>query len=99
MFNLFLQPKFSCIITVSDSMLNCKAIYRNWEVLIVTYDGKLRGYLVSQTEGFKIHHTFKFSGGVSAVAYSDRHSTLYVAGVPRGSGKVSFIFTEFYGVQ
>ncbi|XP_062524518.1 NBAS subunit of NRZ tethering complex [Bombyx mori] len=59
----------------------------NWEVLIVTYDGKLRGYLVSQTEGFKIHHTFKFSGGVSAVAYSDRHSTLYVAGVPRGSGK------------
>ncbi|KAJ0182797.1 hypothetical protein K1T71_002166 [Dendrolimus kikuchii] len=59
----------------------------NWEVLVVTYDGKLRGYLVSQTDGFKLHHAFKFAGGVSAVAYCQAHSTLYVAGVPRGVAK------------
>lgn len=59
----------------------------NWEVLVVTYDGKLRGYLVSQTDGFKLHHTFKFAGGISAVAYCQAHSILYVAGVPRGTGK------------
>ncbi|VVD02485.1 unnamed protein product [Leptidea sinapis] len=54
----------------------------SWEVLIITYDGKLRGYLVSQTEGCKLHHTFSFTGGVSAAAYCAPHATLYVAGVP-----------------
>lgn len=59
----------------------------NWEVLVVTYDGKLRGYLVSQTEGYKLHHSFRFPGGVAAVSYCAPHSTLYVAGLPRGAGK------------
>ncbi|XP_075977524.1 NBAS subunit of NRZ tethering complex-like [Anticarsia gemmatalis] len=59
----------------------------NWEVLVVTYGGKLRGYLVSQTDGFKLHHTFRFAGGVAAVAYCEAHATLYVAGVPRGHAK------------
>ncbi|KAI5631323.1 secretory pathway protein sec39 domain-containing protein [Phthorimaea operculella] len=56
----------------------------NWEVLVVTYDGKLRGYLVSQTDGYKLHHTFRFSsaGGVAAMTYCEPHSTLYVCGVP-----------------
>ncbi|KAL4713846.1 hypothetical protein ACJJTC_015500, partial [Scirpophaga incertulas] len=53
----------------------------NWEVLVTTYDGKLRGYLVSQT-GFTLHHTFRFPGGVSSVCYCPSHSNLYVAGVP-----------------
>lgn len=58
---------------------------------MVTYDGKLRGYLVSQTEGFKLHHTFRFgsAGGVSSVAYCEAHSTLYVAGVPHTGSKVA----------
>nr|XP_026492571.1 neuroblastoma-amplified sequence-like [Vanessa tameamea] len=55
----------------------------NWEVLVVTYDGKLRGYLVSQTEGYKLHHVFQFSGGVAAAVYCEPHNTLYVAGLPR----------------
>ncbi|XP_045524130.1 neuroblastoma-amplified sequence-like isoform X2 [Pieris brassicae] len=55
----------------------------NWEVLVITYDGKLRGFLVSQTEGFKLHHTFHFTGGVSAAAYCAPHGILYVAGVPQ----------------
>ncbi|XP_028160946.1 neuroblastoma-amplified sequence-like [Ostrinia furnacalis] len=59
----------------------------SWEVLVVTYDGRLRGYLVSQTDGFKLHHTFRFAGGVGAVTYCALHSTLYVAGLPRGPGK------------
>ncbi|KAJ8736660.1 hypothetical protein PYW08_007316 [Mythimna loreyi] len=59
----------------------------NWEVLVVTYDGKLRGYLVSQTDGCKLHHTFRFAGGVAVIRYCEPHSTLYVAGVPRGSAK------------
>ncbi|KAM3960846.1 LOW QUALITY PROTEIN: NBAS subunit of NRZ tethering complex [Aphomia sociella] len=59
----------------------------NLEVLVVTYDGKLRGYLVSQTDGCKLHHTFRFAGGVGAVVYAAPHSTLYVAGLPRGAGK------------
>ncbi|XP_052739623.1 NBAS subunit of NRZ tethering complex [Bicyclus anynana] len=59
----------------------------NWEVLVVTYDGKLRGYLVSQTEGFKLHHSFLFPGGVAAAAYCEPHATLYVAGVPRAPHK------------
>ncbi|XP_037298727.1 neuroblastoma-amplified sequence isoform X2 [Manduca sexta] len=59
----------------------------NWEVVVVTFDGKLRGYLVSQTEGCKLHHTFRFAGGVSALAYSACHQTLYVAGLPRGKAK------------
>lgn len=59
----------------------------NWEVLVVTYSGKLRGYLVSQTDGYKLHHTFRFAGGVAALTYCEAHSTLYVAGVPRGHTK------------
>ncbi|XP_059058366.1 NBAS subunit of NRZ tethering complex-like [Achroia grisella] len=59
----------------------------NWEVLVVTYDGRLRGYVVSQTEGCKLHHTFRFAGGVSAVLYAAPHSTLYVAGLPRSGAK------------
>ncbi|XP_026319557.1 neuroblastoma-amplified sequence-like [Hyposmocoma kahamanoa] len=61
----------------------------NWEVLVVTYDGKLRGYLVSQTDGFKLHHTFRFggAGGVSSMTYCEAHSTLYVAGVPHSGSK------------
>ncbi|CAH0724513.1 unnamed protein product, partial [Brenthis ino] len=59
----------------------------NWEVLVVTYDGKLRGYLVSQTDGFKLHHTFHFSGGVAAACYCEPHATLYIAGVPRAPHK------------
>ncbi|RVE47807.1 hypothetical protein evm_007562 [Chilo suppressalis] len=59
----------------------------NWEVLIVTYDGKLRGYLVSQTEGFKLHHSFCFAGGTAALSYCSPHSMLLVAGVPRSSSK------------
>ncbi|XP_045511446.1 neuroblastoma-amplified sequence-like isoform X1 [Colias croceus] len=55
----------------------------SWEVLVITYDGKLRGFLVSQTEGYKLHHTFQFAGGVSAAAYCGPHGTLYVAGVPQ----------------
>ncbi|KAL0901958.1 hypothetical protein ABMA27_007101 [Loxostege sticticalis] len=57
----------------------------NWEVLVVTYDGRLRGYLVSQTDGFKLHHSFRFAGGVAALAHCPRHHTLYVAGLPQGS--------------
>ncbi|XP_026731752.1 neuroblastoma-amplified sequence-like isoform X2 [Trichoplusia ni] len=59
----------------------------NWEVLVVTYDGKLRGYLVSQTDGCKLHHSFRFAGGVAALKYCAPHATLYVAGVPTGSAK------------
>lgn len=59
----------------------------NWEVLVVTYDGKLRGFLVSQTDGCKLHHSFRFPGGVAALKYCEPHATLYVAGVPRGSAK------------
>ncbi|XP_048489086.1 NBAS subunit of NRZ tethering complex isoform X2 [Plutella xylostella] len=59
----------------------------NWEVLIVTYDGALRAFLVSATEGCSLQHTFRFAGGVAAVAHSAAHDTLYVAGVPRGSCK------------
>ncbi|CAB3239577.1 unnamed protein product [Arctia plantaginis] len=59
----------------------------NWEVLVVTYSGKLRGYIVSQTDGCKLHHTFRFAGGVAAIVYCAAHSTLYVAGVPRGHAK------------
>ncbi|CAK1544389.1 unnamed protein product [Leptosia nina] len=55
----------------------------NWEVLVITYDGKLRCFIVSQTEGFKLHHTFLFPGGVSAAAYCVPHSILYIAGVPQ----------------
>ncbi|XP_050344688.1 NBAS subunit of NRZ tethering complex-like [Nymphalis io] len=55
----------------------------NWEVLVVTYDGKLRGYLVSQTDGYKLHHVFQFSGGVAAAVYCEPHNSLYVAGLPR----------------
>ncbi|KAJ2940705.1 hypothetical protein O0L34_g14815 [Tuta absoluta] len=63
----------------------------NWEVLVVTYDGKLRGYLVSQTDGYKLHHTFRFSsaGGVAAMTYCEPHSTLYVCGVPHVACKVT----------
>lgn len=64
---------------------------RNWEVLIVTYEGKLRGYLVSQTDGFKLHHKFHLDGGVGALAYSASHSLLYVAGLPRSSIKVTLL--------
>lgn len=65
-------------------------------MLIVTYDGKLRGFLVSQTDGFKLHHTFRFDGGVSALSYDATHYLLYVAGVPRpaSSNKVLYPFTE-----
>lgn len=63
--------------------LRVKDIKWNWEVLIITYDGKLRGFLISQTDGFKLHHSFNFNGGVGAVAYSAANSLLYVAGVPR----------------
>ncbi|XP_045779272.1 neuroblastoma-amplified sequence-like isoform X2 [Maniola jurtina] len=59
----------------------------NWEVLVVTYDGKLRGYLVSVTEGCKLHHSFRFPGGVAAASYCEPHATLYVAGVPRAPYK------------
>ncbi|CAH2102970.1 unnamed protein product [Euphydryas editha] len=55
----------------------------NWEVVVVTFDGRLRGYLVSQTEGFKLHHAFQFAGGVAAACYCEPHASLYVAGVPR----------------
>lgn len=54
----------------------------------MTYDGKLRGYLVSQTEGYKLHHTFHFPGGVAAACYCEPHATLYIAGVPRAPHKV-----------
>lgn len=57
----------------------------------MTYDGKLRGYLVSQTDGYKLHHTFQFPGGVSAACYCEPHSTLYIAGVPRTPYKVVII--------
>ncbi|XP_068626445.1 NBAS subunit of NRZ tethering complex-like isoform X2 [Battus philenor] len=56
----------------------------NWEVLVVTYDGRLRGYVVSQTEGCKLRHSFRFPAGVAALAYCQPHDALYVAGVPRG---------------
>ncbi|GBP44593.1 Neuroblastoma-amplified sequence [Eumeta japonica] len=59
----------------------------NWEVLIITYDGKLRGFLISHTDGFKLHHTFSFVGGVGAVTYSPEHNLLYIAGVPRTYSK------------
>ncbi|KAJ8735252.1 hypothetical protein PYW07_006872 [Mythimna separata] len=67
--------------------LRAKDTKWNWEVLVVTYDGKLRGFLVSQTDGCKLHHSFRFAGGVAAIKYCEPHSTLYVAGVPRGSAK------------
>ncbi|XP_049879831.1 NBAS subunit of NRZ tethering complex-like isoform X2 [Pectinophora gossypiella] len=60
----------------------------NWEVLVVTYDGKLRGYLVSQTEGFKLQHERRLhAGGVAAVAYCQPHGTLYVCGPPYANAK------------
>ncbi|CAG4950476.1 unnamed protein product [Parnassius apollo] len=59
-------------------------ITRNWEVLVVTFDGRLRGYVVSQTDGYKLRHSFRFPGGVAALAYCPSHDALYVAGVPRG---------------
>ncbi|KAI8438011.1 hypothetical protein MSG28_010669, partial [Choristoneura fumiferana] len=59
----------------------------NWEVLVVTCDGKLRGYLVSATDGCKLHHSFRFAGGVGAIAYCAPHATLYVCGLPRTSIK------------
>ncbi|CAK1601604.1 unnamed protein product [Parnassius mnemosyne] len=55
----------------------------NWEVLVVTFDGRLRGYVVSQTDGYKLRHSFRFPGGVAALAYCPSHDALYVAGVPR----------------
>ncbi|PZC73232.1 hypothetical protein B5X24_HaOG209879 [Helicoverpa armigera] len=73
----FLGPKKNLIDNVTA----------NWEVLVVTYDGKLRGFLVSQTDGCKLHHSFRFPGGVAALKYCEPHATLYVAGVPRGSAK------------
>ncbi|XP_013176850.1 PREDICTED: neuroblastoma-amplified sequence-like [Papilio xuthus] len=61
----------------------------NWEVLVVTFDGRLRGYVVSQTEGFKLRHSFRFPAGVAALAYCPPHDALYVAGVPRNTKDVS----------
>ncbi|KAF9794283.1 hypothetical protein SFRURICE_015003, partial [Spodoptera frugiperda] len=60
---------------------------RNWEVVVVTFDGRLRGFLVSQTDACKLHHSFRFPGAVAALRYCAPHSTLYVAGVPRGPAK------------
>lgn len=67
--------------------------YRNWEVLIVSFDGWLRAFLVSQTDGYKLHSSFRFPGGVGAVAYSEPHNTLYVAGVPHRAIKVK-VYSE-----
>lgn len=57
-------------------------------MVLLTYDGQLRGYLVSLTEGYQLQHQFRFAGGVSAAAYSEQHSLLYVAGLPRITHKV-----------
>lgn len=64
---------------------------RNCEVLVVTFDGRLRGYVVSQTEGFKLRHSFRFPAGVAALAYCPPHDALYVAGVPRNTKVLSIL--------
>ncbi|XP_060808469.1 NBAS subunit of NRZ tethering complex [Amyelois transitella] len=61
----------------------------NWEVIVVTYDGNIRGYVVSQTEGCKLRHTFPAPGGASAVAYCPHFSMLLHAGVPRAGKDLS----------
>ncbi|CAH1639382.1 unnamed protein product [Spodoptera littoralis] len=66
----------------------------NWEVLVVTYDGRLRGFLVSQTDACKLHHSFRFPAGVAALRYCESHSTMYVAGVPRGPAKAFIVRME-----
>ncbi|CAG9580984.1 unnamed protein product [Danaus chrysippus] len=62
----------------------------NWEVLVITFDGRLRGYLVSASEGFKLHHSFSFPGGVAAAVYCAAHGVLYVAGPPAPARKESW---------
>ncbi|XP_072947377.1 NBAS subunit of NRZ tethering complex-like isoform X1 [Epargyreus clarus] len=59
----------------------------NWEVLVVSFDGWLRAFLVSQTDGYKLHSSFRFPGGVGAATYCEPHNTLYVAGVPHRAMK------------
>ncbi|XP_063549140.1 NBAS subunit of NRZ tethering complex-like [Cydia strobilella] len=58
----------------------------NWEVLVVTYDGRIRGFLIS-VEGCELHHSFSFPGGAGTVVPCSTHSTLLVAGLPRAAVK------------
>ncbi|XP_047984540.1 LOW QUALITY PROTEIN: NBAS subunit of NRZ tethering complex-like [Leguminivora glycinivorella] len=58
----------------------------NWEVLVVTYDGRIRGFLIS-VEGCELHHSFSFPGGAGTVVHCSTHATLLVAGLPRAAVK------------
>ncbi|XP_063357979.1 NBAS subunit of NRZ tethering complex-like [Cydia amplana] len=58
----------------------------NWEVLVVTYDGRIRGFLIS-VEGCELHHSFSFPGGAGAVVPCSARATLLLAGLPRAAVK------------
>ncbi|XP_077988543.1 NBAS subunit of NRZ tethering complex-like [Glandiceps talaboti] len=54
------------------------------ELLVINYQGYLRSYLISPTEGFSEKSTFLFTSwyprGVTSVAYNEKHAMLIVGG-------------------
>ncbi|PSN37576.1 Neuroblastoma-amplified sequence [Blattella germanica] len=70
-FMIFLEVTFSTYI-------------QSAELVIIDYQGELRCYLVSPTDGYQESHNFSFSQhyphGITAVSYHPAHNMLFLAG-------------------